>query len=57
MLYKAYIVSSVIILSLFGMAQYYGWSPFSENAGQHFGHTHSSGGSYGGGSHRGSYHK
>ncbi|MBK8185430.1 MAG: hypothetical protein IPK63_22005 [Candidatus Competibacteraceae bacterium] len=29
MLYRSYLISGILILALFGAAQYYGWSIFS----------------------------
>lgn len=59
MLYKVYAITSIFALMFFSVAQYQGWSFFSEsgndNQTQHF--SNSSSGHYSGGSNRGSYHK
>jgi hypothetical protein len=58
MFYKFYLACSAALLLLFTVAQYQGWSLFSEdNSSAQHGHTHSSGGSYSSGSHRGGFHK
>lgn len=59
MLYKTYVISSLAALMFFSVAQYQGWSFFSESGDDNQAHQHSSssGGHYNSGSHRGSYHK
>lgn len=58
MLYKTYLMTSILALALFGWAQYHGLSLFSEEGDTSHSASHtSSGGHYSGGSHRGTYHK